>query len=95
MLIEREQVLDSGAHRAEAGGTTERRPTTMDPAAIGTALIGLDAIRHQSDQITTPATRRVARRATSLASLRLVIAGALRSIADSLEPRAPDAAHNT
>ena len=60
----------------------------MDPAAIGTALIGLDAIRAQSDDQPQRATRRASRR-PRLASLRTALAAALRTVADSLEVSKP------
>jgi hypothetical protein len=61
----------------------------MDPAAFGTALIGLDAIRRRQTDESAPhhAVTRADRR-PRFASLRTVVAGALRATASALEPRA-------
>ena len=61
----------------------------MDPAALGTTLIGLEAVRRrQADAL--PRARHHHRR---LATLRAALAGTLRTVADSLEapPREPAA----
>ena len=63
----------------------------MDPAALGTLRIGLDAIaaetRLEPHQTRRPATRR------RPAGLRLAVARALRRTADVLEPRVFREAH--
>ena len=62
----------------------------MDPAAIGTALIGLEAVRRQSDEL--PARAPSSRQRARLASQRGAIAAALRTLADSVEVRPREAA---
>jgi hypothetical protein len=63
----------------------------MDPAAIGTALIGLEAIRRSDDLPVRPA-RTGARRRTHRSAFRAALAGTLRTLADSLEARPREAA---
>jgi hypothetical protein len=58
----------------------------MDPAAIGTALIGLDAVHRQSDE--APArTTRLRPRHGHLATTRNAVAAVLRTLANALEAR--------
>ena len=59
----------------------------MDPAALGTALIGLEAIRSQSDDAPHRPGRRRPERRPRLVGLRAALAGTLRTLADALEPR--------
>jgi hypothetical protein len=55
----------------------------FDPGAIGTAIIGLDAIRREQDWSGPPAPQRTAR---SL-GYRAAFARGLRGMADLVEPR--------
>lgn len=59
----------------------------MDPAALGTALIGLEAIRRQSDDVPPRPGRRRPERRPRLAVFRAALASTLRTLADVLEPR--------
>jgi len=59
----------------------------MDPAALGTALIGLEAIRSQSDDAPHRPGRRRPERRPRLVGFRAALAGMLRTLADALEPR--------
>jgi len=59
----------------------------VDPAALGTALIGLDAIRSQADDAPPRPRRTPVDRRPRLATPRAGLAALLRTIADSLEPR--------
>ena len=62
----------------------------MDPAALGTLMIGLDHVRaEQSDQ---PRRRAPSRQATQRRPYRLAIAAALRTLADRVERPATQAA---
>jgi hypothetical protein len=62
----------------------------MDPAALGTTIIGLNAVRaRQSDE----APRRVIRSRPPhqrRATFRATVAAALRTLADSLDARSPE-----
>jgi hypothetical protein len=60
----------------------------MDPAAIGTALIGLDAVRARSDETPRRTSHRRVRRSRRPA-LRSALAAGLRTLADSLEAPKP------
>ena len=60
----------------------------MDAAAIGTALIGLDAIRAQSDETPRRTSHRLVRRSRRIA-FRTALATGLRTLADSLEAPKP------
>ena len=66
----------------------------MDPAAIGTALIGLEAIRRQSDDFPPRPARKRPERRPRLARFRVALAGTLRTLADAVEAR-PRGAHRT
>jgi hypothetical protein len=90
MLIEPDQVLDFEAVRGEAGGT-ERRPNRMDPAAIATAHIGLEAIRRGETAHVAP--RR--RAATARRSLRVAIAATLRAAAAAIDVTPQEPARGT
>ena len=59
----------------------------MDPAALGTALIGLEAIRRREDDDPPRPGRRRPDRRPRLAAFRVALAGTLRTLADALEPR--------
>jgi hypothetical protein len=90
MLVEPAQVLDAG-HAAREGWGTSPAPqhedtNTMDPAAIGTTLIGLDTIRDEEDRyrrgIPPPHRARPRTRGT-----RRHLADVLRRVATRIEPR--------
>ena len=69
----------------------------MDPAAIGTALIGLDAIR-QREATANPDAEAAARRRHPLAtrrSVRASVAASLRAVANAVDARPRDQAHGT
>ena len=57
----------------------------MDPAALGTTIIGLEAIRARSDD-RPPRGGRRSPRTSLVATIRTAVAMALRALADSLEP---------
>jgi len=63
----------------------------MDPAALGTTLIGLDAIRAESNNRPSRATRRDPSRRSHLVTIRLAVAATLRALADSVDTRTPEA----
>ena len=66
----------------------------MDPAAIGTALIGLEAIRRREADDAPPRPRSTRpHRRPRLVTFRAALAGTLRTLADALEPRPRGAAH--
>ena len=66
----------------------------MDPAALGTALIGLEAIRsREADEASERAPRIRARQRPRLVAFRAALAGTLRALADALEPGPHGAAH--
>ena len=62
----------------------------MDPAALGTTLIGLDAIRAESNNQSGRATRRDPSRRSHLFTIRLAVAATLRTLADSVDTKAPE-----
>jgi hypothetical protein len=61
----------------------------MDPAALGTTLIGLDAIRAASSSRPGRATRRDPSGRSQLVTIRLAVAATLRGLADSVDAKAP------
>jgi hypothetical protein len=79
--------------RREAGLATNKEVSTMDPAAIATANIGLERIRREAEleRIGTQKRPRVTRGWSALIGrpAALVIARALRSVADRVEPMSP------
>jgi hypothetical protein len=92
MLVERDQVLDFGRSRGEAGCTTKnhvKEIEMIDNAAIATTIIGLDAVRHEQERYDAlvPQPRRI--RSSRGVAARLTVAQALRRLADSLEASRP------
>jgi hypothetical protein len=91
MLIRFERMLDFGLGRAQpvdVPSPTAKGPLGMDPAVLGTLLIGLEDIRRDHDPDQQPI-RRIARRSPRLRFV-IALAGLLRSAADALEPARPD-----
>jgi hypothetical protein len=88
MLVERDRVLDFGRHPREAWGTnpnTQETRKMLDSGALGTLVIGLETVRREQELTETPVPRRP-RSARSL-EIRVALAGALRNLADLVEPR--------
>ena len=56
----------------------------MDHGALGTAIVGLEAVRRNQELSDTPVARRP--RTARGHGLRVALAGALRSLADLVEP---------
>jgi hypothetical protein len=90
MLIETDQVLDMGTARAEAEATPERSSTEMDPAAIATAHIGLEAIRRREERPTSQRRRPASRR-----SIRRAFAATLRGVAAAIDVQPQEPARGT
>jgi hypothetical protein len=68
----------------------------MDPAAIGTALIGLEAVRRrEATEASTEAAARRRHPRTTRTSFRASFARALRTVADAVDARPRDQAHGT
>jgi hypothetical protein len=96
MLNERDQVLDVTVVPRDArnasrtlGQRTEARPkvrsdTMIDPAALGTLIVGLDAHRHDEARSSTVARPRRAQ--VRRAHTRQRLAAALRGMAARIEP---------
>lgn len=86
------QVLDVALRVADRGPTfntttiEQTGASPMDPAALGTLLIGLDAI--QTDQSDDGRRRRSNHPAVTRRSYRVELATMLRTIADRLERQA-------
>jgi hypothetical protein len=57
----------------------------LDHGALGTAIIGLEAVRRAQELSDTPVARRP--RTARRHGLRVALAGALRGLADLVEPR--------
>jgi hypothetical protein len=57
----------------------------LDPAVLGTALIGLEAVRREQELTDTPVPPRP-RQARTFA-VRVALTGVLRGVADLVEPR--------
>jgi hypothetical protein len=94
MLVERDQVLDFGRSRREAGCTTTnhlKEIEMIDNAGIATTINGLEAVRHEQElyDALVPQPRQ-ARKARGH-SVRLAAAKALRHLADNLEAKQPAA----
>jgi hypothetical protein len=94
MLVERDQVLDFGRSRGEAGCTTKnhvKEIEMIDNAGIATTIIRLDAVRHEQElyDALVPQPQRI-RKPRGLA-IRLAAAKALRQLADNLEAKQPTA----
>ena len=57
----------------------------MDPAALGTLIIGLDHVRAEQSDEPSSQRRKRSRQVTQRRSFRVAIATALRALADHLE----------
>jgi hypothetical protein len=60
----------------------------LDPGALGTLIIGLDEVRREQESSGRPRQRPPHR--TPIGTIRRNLVDALRSLADTLEPRARD-----
>jgi hypothetical protein len=69
----------------------------MDPAAFGTAHIGLEAIRRREAAEASDGEAASRRRhpSTTRTSVRASLAAALRAVADAVDARPSDRAHGT
>ena len=90
MLVEPRKVLDVAPIRAEAEGQTYRHDTRcdmFDPAALGTTIIGLEAIRRERERDgSSRSDVRPKRARRRLGSARRLISAILRRTAEVIEP---------